>query len=242
MAHLTVLEALSGVFGSVSLASWVFVLVLLPSTHSPLQEARSVRLTLPQVPQLLENYRSKSADGISLAFLLVWFVGDVTNLIGAVWAGLVPTVIALALYFCVADAVLISQCLYYKHLNSRNKRRAAASTRASEGDPHQPLLESDDREIESGSIRRSSTTHRRRTSSFKDGSLPVLVDNGGPGSSWTWNTISLLVVCFAGAAGWAIAWKARLWTPTPRSDDDGANRGPVGAMALGYLSAICYLG
>ena len=45
-------EALSGISGSVSLACWLFVLV----------------------PQLLENYMSKSADGISMAFLIVWSV------------------------------------------------------------------------------------------------------------------------------------------------------------------------
>lgn len=45
-------EALSGISGSVSLACWLFVLV----------------------PQFFENYISKSADGISLAFLTVWLV------------------------------------------------------------------------------------------------------------------------------------------------------------------------
>jgi hypothetical protein len=54
---------------------------------------------------LIENYKSGSADGISLIFLAIWFIGDVTNLAGALWAGLVPTVIALAMYFCVADLV-----------------------------------------------------------------------------------------------------------------------------------------
>lgn len=54
---------------------------------------------------MIENYKSGSADGISLTFLAIWFIGDVTNLAGALWAGLVPTVIALAMYFCVADLV-----------------------------------------------------------------------------------------------------------------------------------------
>jgi PQ loop repeat len=35
-----------------------------------------------QVPQLILNYKTGSADGISLAFLLVWLVGDITNLSG----------------------------------------------------------------------------------------------------------------------------------------------------------------
>ena len=63
-------EIISGISGSISLACWVFVLL----------------------PQLLENYLSKSADGISLAFLIVWFVGDLANLLGAALAYLVPTV------------------------------------------------------------------------------------------------------------------------------------------------------
>jgi uncharacterized protein with PQ loop repeat len=36
-----------------------------------------------QVPQLILNYKTGSADGISLAFLTVWLIGDATNLAGA---------------------------------------------------------------------------------------------------------------------------------------------------------------
>lgn len=35
-----------------------------------------------QVPQLYANFKSKSADGLSMAFLVVWLLGDVANLIG----------------------------------------------------------------------------------------------------------------------------------------------------------------
>ena len=90
--NLTRSEAASGIFGSISLASWIF-------------------LTLPQ---LLENHRNGHADGISLSFLLIWLAGDVNNLVGAVWASLVPTVVALGAFFCVGDAAIIAQCLYYR--------------------------------------------------------------------------------------------------------------------------------
>jgi len=166
---------------------------------------------------------------------MVWFFGDVTNLIGAIWARLVPTVTALALYFCLADAVLILQCLYYKRLYSRKEQLAAASTQIPNDDPHQSLLNGNHPVVEPGS-------RRRRTSSFKDGSLPVVGDDGDTNSSWTWNTVSVVSICIAGATVWAIAWKARLWTPTPRDDDGRVAHGPVGAMVLGYLSAISYLG
>ena len=95
---LTVHEALSGVMGSVSLTCWIFLLL----------------------PQVIENYRNQSAEAISLAFVIVWFFGDLANLLGATWAGLVPTIIAIAVYFCFSDAVLVSQVLYY---GIRNRRR-----------------------------------------------------------------------------------------------------------------------
>ena len=36
-----------------------------------------------QLPQLFTNYKAKSADGLSMAFLVVWLLGDVTNLVGS---------------------------------------------------------------------------------------------------------------------------------------------------------------
>lgn len=234
MAALTVLEALSGVSGSISLVSWVFVLVRRPLSHPPPQSAREPLLKLLQVPQLVENHRSKSAEAISLAFLFVWFVGDITNLVGAIWAKLVPTVTALAWYFCLADAVLIAQCLYYKYLHLSKDRLVADSGQES-NDPHQSLLGTHDTQPKS-------TAQRRRNSSFKDGSLPVLEGNESRGSSWIWNTVSLVLVCVVGALAWLIAYEAQLWTPDPQTDDKDAGKGPVGAVVLGYVSAICYLG
>lgn len=190
----------------------------------------------------MENYRSQTAEGISLAFLLVWFVGDLTNLIGAIWASLVPTVVGLALYFCLADAVLLSQCLYYKYTNLQKEDAGKASSSPTpdpEDDAHRPLLERSDVE-RSDAIQPPSPSHRRRSSSFRDGSLPVLADNQST-TSWTWNAIILLGVCIIGTIGWIVAWKAHLWTPTPTEDSEDGD-GPVGAVVLGYVSAVLYLG
>ncbi|KAH8816888.1 PQ loop repeat-domain-containing protein [Xylogone sp. PMI_703] len=213
-------EALSGIFGSISLATWIFLLV----------------------PQLILNYRTGSAEGISLLFLFVWLVGDITNLSGAIWAGLVPTVTALAVYFCLADFVLISQCLYYNHVNAnRAQRHPSVASAASE---EEPLL----------SRRRSSDTtglpgsHRRRSSARsgqqRDSLAKILEeDENSNGSSWVRNTVSIAMVMIVGAAGWAIAWRSGIWTPVPdqRESPETTNI-PVGAEILGYISAICYLG
>jgi len=49
-------------------------------------------------PQIYENYTRKSGDGLSVAFIITWFLGDLFSLVGAIMAGLIPTVIILALY------------------------------------------------------------------------------------------------------------------------------------------------
>ena len=188
---------------------------------------------------MIENYRSRSAEGISLAFLAVWFVGDLSNLFGALWAGLVPTVIALALYFCLADAVLIAQCLYYNNINARIKR-ARVSVSSNPDDQSQPLLQQTASGIGlPGSIRRSSTSQRRRSSSRVSPMLPVVPEHNPISRPWIKNSISIILVCCVGAAGWAISWKSGFWNPKP---DSGNNDVAVGAEALGYLSAVAYLG
>ena len=49
-------------------------------------------------PQLYENYALQSGEGLSVLFVLIWLVGDLANLVGALLGGLLPTVIFLAVY------------------------------------------------------------------------------------------------------------------------------------------------
>jgi hypothetical protein len=199
------------------------------------------------VPQLVENYRQSSADGISITFLLVWMAGDITNLAGALWADLVPTVIALAIYFCFADAVLLSQCFYYNTLNARRERkRSLAAVDNAAPNEHAPLLADQQQENLGlpGSRRRSSAASRRRTRSTteRSNSLTNILEEGKGSTAWMKNTWSVAIILIAGAAGWAIAWRAGAWKPTPVDTPDGDRHMPIGAEILGYASAICYLG
>ncbi|KAL1970897.1 hypothetical protein VTN77DRAFT_2731 [Rasamsonia byssochlamydoides] len=86
------IEALSGILGSISIACWVVVFS----------------------PQIIENFRRGSADGLSLLFIIVWLAGDVFNILGAVLQGVLPTMIILAVYYTLADIVLLGQCFYYR--------------------------------------------------------------------------------------------------------------------------------
>lgn len=54
-------------------------------------------------PQILENYRLKSGEALSVLFVVVWLLGDLCNLVGAALADLLPTVIILALYVSVTS-------------------------------------------------------------------------------------------------------------------------------------------
>ncbi|KIW67724.1 hypothetical protein PV04_06956 [Phialophora macrospora] len=242
---LTTREALSGIFGSISLACWIFLLV----------------------PQLIENYRNSSAEAISLAFIFVWFLGDIANLAGALWAGLVPVVVAIGVYFCIADGVLIGQCLYY---GLRNKRRegkallrresvAGSSSARAQGDGHAQEAESHEEEpllrrtrtnsmTIPGSMdrRRSSASLRRRRSSIaaqSDHLAKILEERDASGTTlWFKNAMSVIAIGVIGTAGWALAYESGAWKPSPLSAGTESEPIPAGALVLGYLSAVAYLG
>ncbi|GAB7346563.1 hypothetical protein MBLNU457_5756t2 [Dothideomycetes sp. NU457] len=226
--ELTPHEALSGIAGSISLASWIFLLV----------------------PQLIENYKQGSAAGVSLAFLVVWMVGDITNLIGAVWAELVPTVIALAIYFCFADTALILQCVYYNTINARKEKKRLERQESGAATEEDPLITSSnttEEPIDSfglpGSRRRSSASRRTKsgTGNRAEELAGILEEEPAP-HGWLRNTVSVFLIILAGTAGWAIAWKAGAWKPTPVSDPATDKDMPLGAEILGYASAVLYLG
>lgn len=46
-------------------------------------------------------------------FIILWLAGDVFNVLGAVLQGVLPTMIILAVYYTLADIVLLIQCLMY---------------------------------------------------------------------------------------------------------------------------------
>ncbi|KAI8989975.1 PQ loop repeat-domain-containing protein [Pilobolus umbonatus] len=65
-------------------------------------------------PQLYENYKRKSGDGLSMSFLIIWLAGDVFNLLGVIMQDLLVTMFILALYYTIADMGLIWQVMYYQ--------------------------------------------------------------------------------------------------------------------------------
>jgi hypothetical protein len=72
-------ETISGITGSISIACWLVVFS----------------------PQIIENFRRRSGEGLSLSFLVIWLAGDVFNVLGAILQHVLPTMIILAIY-CIS--------------------------------------------------------------------------------------------------------------------------------------------
>lgn len=100
------IEAISGICGSISIACWVVVFS----------------------PQIIENFRRSSAEGLSIEFLIIWLLGDLFNILGAVLQGVLPTMIILAIYYTFADIVLIAQCFYYRGFTFRDPKEVKSAS------------------------------------------------------------------------------------------------------------------
>ncbi|KAF5377071.1 hypothetical protein D9757_007698 [Collybiopsis confluens] len=75
-----------------------------------------------QFPQILENIRRQSCEGIALPFLMNWLMGDISNLIGCVLTHQLPFQTWLAVYFVSVDLTLCIQYVYYRTINPPRAR------------------------------------------------------------------------------------------------------------------------
>ena len=95
----TSLAFLSTALGILSIISWLFA----------------------QVPQIYKNYQLKSASGLSIYFLGIWLVGDSSNLLGAILTRQAAWQVVVAGYYVCVDIGLVSQYVWYIHLQSPRK-------------------------------------------------------------------------------------------------------------------------
>lgn len=66
-----------------------------------------------QFPQVIENHKRQSCEGLALPFLCNWLLGDFSNLIGCLLTHQLPFQTYLATYFCIVDCSLLAQYFYY---------------------------------------------------------------------------------------------------------------------------------
>jgi uncharacterized protein with PQ loop repeat len=101
-----------------------------------------MRVAVVFSPQIIENWKRSSAEGLSVVFIIIWLLGDFFNIIGAVLQGVLPTMIILAVYYTLADIVLLLQCFWYKGFTLRDdfKKPMSESDEDSEASEQSPLL------------------------------------------------------------------------------------------------------
>ncbi|GAC94194.1 pq loop repeat [Pseudozyma hubeiensis SY62] len=171
-----------------------------------------------------QNYISKSAEGLSITFVVIWLAGDALNAAGAWFQGLLWTMIILALYYCACDCVLIFQYWFYRKYYHRGVKISTISA-SLEANERTPLI-ADGNVIEDDI-------------SSKD-------DDDDEPSVRTQIIMYTLAACLVVATGVAAWWVAEhhygsdddVTQPIPKPE-------PVGwrwdAQVAGWLSAVLYL-
>lgn len=149
--------------------------------------------------------------------------------------------IALAIYFCIADTVLITQVLYYRTKNSRERKESIVPVVETEEEPLLSRRRSSDSTGLPGSHQRRLSTvsmSSRRSNILENIAEEGLEEEG----LFKKNAFTILAVVAVGVAGWGVAWQSGVWVPAPVEDVPAVTESPAGASILGYISAVCYLG
>lgn len=92
----TPLAFLSSLLGFLSIGAWLFALP----------------------PQLYKNFAESSASGLSVYFLTEWFLGDLTNMLGALFTEQAAWQVVVAAYFVMVDVILCGQYIWYERIRS----------------------------------------------------------------------------------------------------------------------------
>ncbi|KAL9398134.1 hypothetical protein Peur_007095 [Populus x canadensis] len=75
-----------------------------------------------EIPQIVTNYKEKSTEGLSLAFLLTWIIGDLFNVFGCMLEpATLPTQYYMAVLYTMTSTLLTAQTVYYGHIYHRLK-------------------------------------------------------------------------------------------------------------------------
>ncbi|KAK5988920.1 putative vacuolar amino acid transporter YPQ1 [Cladobotryum mycophilum] len=217
--HLDV-EAISGICGSISIACWVVVFS----------------------PQIIQNFQRGSADALSIQFIGSWLIGDVFNILGAVLQGVLPTMIILAVYYTIADLVLLLQLFYYRGFTWRDEPVAPRPKTNGHVDERSALL---------AAHAEHQHHHRHRRGSDWSGFSPAVSHIPDPPrtpqpppttlQTIAWNTIVVIMVCAAGVGGWFLGDRATGEKKAPVGDDNSSLEFNTLGQVFGYICAALYI-
>lgn len=105
-------ETFSSILGAISITAWVVVFT----------------------PQIWTNFATRSAEGLSITFVVLWLAGDLFNILGAILQRVQWVLAVLAIYYTAADVVLLVQCILYRkqaqlvHVEEEDIQHASVAT------------------------------------------------------------------------------------------------------------------
>ncbi|CCH44418.1 putative membrane protein [Wickerhamomyces ciferrii] len=196
-------KAISGITGSISISFWIIVFV----------------------PQIYENYVRKSSEGLSLLFVVLWLAGDVFNVLGAFLQHVLPTMIILAIYYTLADLVLLAQIFLYGDGQNVDPVHLSPANPLSENIFDEVLDQDSDSTSNSQIVEQGLPTATTSSSSKKSTRRTILESS------------LILFVIVSGIFGWYLTYN-----PDSDSSPDEDLKFDVLAQSFGWLSAVLYLG
>ncbi|GAB1743740.1 hypothetical protein NU219Hw_g662t1 [Hortaea werneckii] len=99
----TPLAFTSNALGTLSIVAWLFA----------------------QLPQIYKNWSLGSTSGLSIYFLVEWCLGDISNLLGALFTHQAKWQVAIGGYYVFVDLCLVGQWIWYEKLKHGNMMRKA---------------------------------------------------------------------------------------------------------------------
>ncbi|KAK4540999.1 hypothetical protein LTR36_008368 [Oleoguttula mirabilis] len=90
----TPLAFTSDVLGTLSIIAWLFA----------------------QLPQIYKNWSIKSTSGLSIFFLVEWCLGDISNVLGALFTHQATWQVAIGGYYVFVDLCMVGQWMWYERL------------------------------------------------------------------------------------------------------------------------------
>lgn len=229
-------------------------------------------------PQIIQQFQQGNADGLSIQFIIIWLLGDVFNILGAVLQGVLPTMVGgtcssiacsrgltwtsqiiLAVYYTIADIVLLAQCFYYRGFTWRDELTPPPKTAANNvGEPTERtslLPHPHEQHHEHHEHHHPYNPdyyhhhHDRRGSDWTGLSpaVPHVAESPVPPPPPTalqtiaWNTLVVVMVCAAGVLGWFLGEKATSGKEKPHDDAGASLEFNVWGQFFGYLCAVAYI-
>lgn len=205
-------------------------------------------------PQIVENFRRGSADGLSLQFIIVWLAGDVFNILGAALQGVLPTMIILAVYYTIADIVLLCQCFYYRGFTLRDEVVPSPKPNASPVSEASETTALISHHHERRSVERRSSIFSQVSANHLSPAVPLIdasklaqateAETQRPTTglqAMLFNLFAILMVCASGIVGWYASNRSQGGHQRAKPDDSNLSFSLWGQI-FGYFCAVLYLG